>query len=152
MSLTHSTQTPCHPTGPSARRASGRRRGYLLLEVIVSSAILAAALTGAMIMTRKASAVMQEANRESQAAQALQEALGLFLAHPYGTALPGPTENLTYGDIFRCTRTWALSTGLTEVTIPPNSLTYERLVVTITYNTPNGTSRTISGTARRYQI
>jgi len=140
---------------PKARKPNSKTRGYLLLEVMVSGVILATALVGAMVMTQKASLVLAEASRESQAAQVLNQSISAFLAHPYGTTIPGTsypsgTDNLTYGDLFKCDRTWSM-TATTEVTHAALTLNVEIVTVTVTYNLPNGGQRSITGRARRYQ-
>lgn len=142
-------------SSPSPRRGRGDRRGYLLLEVMVSGVILATALVGAMITTQKATLVMAEASRESQAAQVLNQSISAFLAHPYGTAIPGTnypagTDTLSFGDRFKCDRSWSVNTT-TEITHGALTLNVEIVTVTVTYNLPNGGQRTLTARARRYQ-
>jgi Tfp pilus assembly protein PilV len=148
---------PTSPHDGVHRRALSRKpRGYLMLEVMISSALLATALAGALTMTRRASASMEEAARESQASQVLQEAIGIFLAHPFGTPMPAalatPNHNVLLGDTFRCRRTVTIATPPPEVVHTTVNLTYQEVTVTVRYFLANGGEREIVGTARRYDI
>jgi hypothetical protein len=126
-----------------------------MIEVIVSGVILATALVGAMVTTQKASLVMAEANRESQASQMMAKTLSTFLASPYNTnmagILPVSGSQVTLGDVFRCTITWSVNLVPLD-TAAATDLNSQVITATVTYNLPNGGQRSITSTARRFEI
>lgn len=117
---------------------------------MIAGAILASGLTVYLASTRVAHRQMTSASRASQAGMILSQGMSWTQSMPYGSALPA-NDNVWLGDTFRCARSFAKTTT-TQTTQGANTINVEIITITVAYEEPDGTPRTVTGRVRRYEV
>ena len=138
-----------------------KRRGFLLIDVMIAGAIAAVVIAGILTVIASARSANVAAARDVIAAQLVLEKIDQMRSEPFAALTTGTfsTENPVAGATGRYQRVVTVSGIVTDTVVSgtsSNALSGRNITVTVTYvsdaaNIANNTTRTSAATTRVYQ-